>query len=306
MGGSSKKGDGGSASDISAQLDPYLKQMAGQSNAVFGATSPLLGGIAGQYANMLGIPTGGAGGGLVPANPGTGIQGLSNPSLVTVKDVNRVSGGLDAGMTIPGREQLFDAGNAAALAQQFTATPDNVSQFGAAKELAEAQYARARDDALSTIGGTGGAGAINATIGNLASDRAMGLSQVFADLARNEALARERGFDRGIGIESGVSGNLADMQFRSDQANLDRSLALLQNRANTANQIKQANVDRAIGISTGGTNIGMQGIGNAGNLAAQSALSQAQIAQANADRDSAKKGSTGSALGQIISAGKAA
>lgn len=337
MGG--KSGKDGDSGRSAPNLDPLLQQQAAQSQAVFGATSPLLGGISAQYMNMLGIPYGrtpasgpggatpgnqftwggangysfgptsvpgasGAPGSLLPPNPGTGITSLSRPAVFLPREVNTFADRLDS-PSPDAVAQLFDSSRALGLADQFTALPDNVTGFGAAKELAEAQFSRARDDALSQLGGAGGSGAINATIGNLASDRALGLSQVFANLAANEAAARGAGFDRAIGIETGNVGreqqvglfNTAN-EFSAEQQNIDRSLATLQNRVNTRNQVNQNNIDRAIGIATGGTNMGLQGTSNAGQLAYQ----QGALAQQQAATDSAKKGGTGQALGSIVAA----
>jgi hypothetical protein len=342
----SKSGDkkgGGGGENIQQALQPIIDQQMGQSGQVFGATSPLLGGISAQFMNMLGIPyqsgggqgatggftndtpgnpggynpktggytpTGTQGGGqgygsLLPNDPGTGIADLSQTANVHPQGVVNYANQLDKGAQIPGlidtpnvgfnsvgydpsgynaiAAQLFDPSRAGALANQFTALPDNVSQFGAAKDLAESQFSRASQDALSMIGGAGGSGAINSTIGQLASDRASGLAQVFAQLAANEGLARERGFDRGIGIESGnmnalnnigmfnagntlqndqfnAGNTLANSQFNSlnqlgsDQFNASNDIGASQILADMQFRSDQANIDRSLATLQNRTN----------------------------------------------------
>lgn len=257
-----------------------------------GLTQQLLAYNAGSNANPAslqslwygaGLPGPNASQGVIPgAPPATGLTGLSTAL------------GYDPKLT---ENTQFSIGNILGDAGQLTVLPDNVSQFGVAKELAERQFSRGRDDVLSMIGGTGGAGAINATLAGLASDRALGMSQFFASQSQAEQQARQQAINQALGLEMGRVGNSLNVKF-ANQGAINAANAF---QASTQNAINAANIDRALGLATGGAVNSQGAMANAAGVQAQIA---AQQSASNAQAKSGKGQGLGYMAGQALAAGK--
>ena len=181
-------------------------------------------------------------------------------------------------------------------------------------------------------GGSGGA--LQGSLGQLQGDRALGLSQMLADLAGRQSDARGTAINQalGVGTEDMMRGERGiERQLGVDQLDIERQLGIDQTNLANAQQIQaanqatnlgiagsnmdrgiglagaqvdinQRNIDRALAVGSGGAINALQGFGIGGNLAASSAATQASLANAQANRDSSGKGAKGSALGTIAGA----
>lgn len=154
-------------------------------------------------------------------------------------------------------------------ADALTVNPDNPTLFGGAKAALEQQFGNAKDQLMEYLPQGGG---LQAGLTDLTGQRAYGLSQIMADLASQNAAARERGLDRSIGLGG---------------AQLD---------------INQRNLDRAIQLASGGTAGALQGFSVGGNLAANAAGIQASMYNAQQARRGAAKSGLGQGLGSIAGA----
>jgi hypothetical protein len=203
--------------------------------------------------------------------------------------------------------------------------------FGSLKAAQEAQFNNARQNVMQS-GGSGGA--LQGSLGQLQGDRALGLSQMLADLAGRQSDARGTAINQalGVGTEDMMRGERGiERQLGVDQLDIERQLGIDQTNLANAQQIQaanqatnlgiagsnmdrgiglagaqadinQRNIDRALAVGSGGAINALQGFGIGGNLAASSAATQASLANAQANRDSSGKGAKGSALGTIAGA----
>ena len=146
----------------------------------------------------------------------------------------------------------------------------NNPQFGALKDSVETQFAGARNQ---LIGDAPTGGALTGALGNLGGQRASELTRGFGGLAQQEAgrQERERLFDVGL-----------------QETNRDAlTRAVFGSRAN------------ALSAGSGGAAQGISGISGSSSLFGNLAATQAQTAQAEADRSAGKASGIGQGVGSV-------
>ena len=311
---------------VTAKIDPFAQASADIAKDIFSETTPLRQTLTDQLTSSVQPPA------IDEAQDiATNInrflpQGTSiNPTAFPITQTGRLQS-TDVGL-VPTLGDL-DLQGVLGNVDRLTVDPNFSANFGAMKSAAEQQFEQARQRAIES-GMTGGVLAGN--LGQLETDRALGMTGILGDLANREAQAREAGLGRAfnvgfedlarrererqlqLGVDTadierrlGVDReNLAEQQriaeanqlrqLQLTEAGLGRGIAL----AGAQTDIDQRNIDRALNVATGGTAQALQGFGVGGNLAASAAATQAGLANAQAQRQAAAKGGVGNALGQI-------
>lgn len=295
--------------NIQQQIDPFSQASANIANQLFGQTDPLRRSLLGDFNQIFGSnlaetpyqigannwqqfaypgSQGFNGAAYLAANPDVALDPVfaANPQLhyqrhgqaegrslglpSAVAQVTPAATQDPISSPAPGVQGLSDVSGLIPLIMEsmgpLTVNPDNPALFGGAKAALEDQFRIAQNRAREVLPA---GGSLNQGMIDLESGRAMGLTQIMADLASQNALAQERGMDRAIGLGG---------------AQMD---------------INQRNIDRALNLASGGATNALQGFSIGGNLAAQSAASQAAQYQAEQSRRGAEKNGLGQAIGQI-------
>ena len=311
---------------VTAKIDPFAQASADIAKDIFSETTPLRQTLTDQLTSSVQPPA------IDEAQDiATNInrflpQGTSiNPTAFPITQTGRLQS-TDVGL-VPTLGDL-DLQGVLGNVDRLTVDPNFSANFGAMKSAAEQQFEQARQRAIES-GMTGGVLAGN--LGQLETDRALGMTGILGDLANREAQAREAGLGRAfnvgfedlarrererqlqLGVDTadierrlGVDReNLAEQQriaeanqlrqLQLTEAGLGRGIAL----AGAQTDIDQRNIDRALNVATGGTAQALQGFGVGGNLAASAAATQAGLANAQANRQAQAKSGLGNAIGQI-------
>ena len=324
------KKSGGDTAPVTQKIDPFAQESANIARELFKESTPLRKLGVSQLTSQIGDE------GSIPNSSDIQAQiqqfvpqGLTlDPNQFQLSQLGQLSAPQVGNVQQLGNLNLQGVLERAA---QLEVDQNFNRNFGSLKAAQEEQFNRARQNVLSS-GGTGGALAGGLT--QLESDRAIGLSQLLAQLGQQQSQARGVAINQALGIggedllrqERGLERQLGatqvdiERQLGIDQANLQRALDI--QAANQATNlgiagtnlergvglagaqtdINQRNIDRALAVGSGGAINALQGFGIGGNLAASAAATQAALQNAQANRSAAAKGSKGQAIGQLGSA----